>query len=97
MIYDLGDTMSNLASAYSCLGRYQDALVMGEKALEFKRRVLPENHPDIGSVMTSLADTYVHLGRYQDALALGEQTLEFRRRVLPANHPDIGAVRFLFC
>ncbi len=49
MIYDLGDTMSNLASAYGCLGRHEDALVMGEKALEFKRRVLPENHPDIGA------------------------------------------------
>ena len=44
----LGDAMGNLASAYSALGRHQDALVLGEKTLEFQRRVLPENHPDIG-------------------------------------------------
>jgi hypothetical protein len=40
--------MSNLASSYSALGRHEDALAMRERVLEFKRRVLPENHPDIG-------------------------------------------------
>ena len=40
--------MGHLAGTYSELGRLQDALVMGEKALEFMLRVLPENHPDIG-------------------------------------------------
>ena len=40
--------MSHLASTYSALGRHDDALAMGERVLEFRRRVLPENHPDIG-------------------------------------------------
>ena len=40
--------MSNLAATYSALGRHQDALVLQEKTLEFRRRMLPENHPDIG-------------------------------------------------
>ena len=40
--------MSNLASTYSDLGRHDDALAMKERVLEFRRRVLPENHPDIG-------------------------------------------------
>jgi hypothetical protein len=44
----LGAAMGNLASRYSALGRHQDALVLQEKTLEFRRRVLPENHPDIG-------------------------------------------------
>ncbi len=45
----LGTAINNLANTYSDLGRHQDALVMQEKALEFRRRVLPENHPDIGA------------------------------------------------
>jgi hypothetical protein len=49
MLSALGTTMNNLADTYSALGRHQDALVMKEKALEFRRRVLPENHPDIGA------------------------------------------------
>jgi len=44
----IGDTMGNLAATYSALGRHQDALVQQEKTLEFRRRVLPENHPQIG-------------------------------------------------
>ena len=39
--------MNNLANTYRALGRYQDAVVLQEKTLEFQRRVLPENHPDI--------------------------------------------------
>ena len=40
--------MHNLAVSYSYLGRHEEALEMQEKTLEFRRRVLPENHPDIG-------------------------------------------------
>ena len=40
--------MGNLAATYSELGRHDDALAMKERVLEFRRRVLPENHPDIG-------------------------------------------------
>ena len=29
-------------------GRHADAVAMGEQVLEFRRRVLPANHPDIG-------------------------------------------------
>jgi len=45
---DSDQAMSNLALAYSALGRHQDALVLKEKTLEFRRRVLPKNHPDMG-------------------------------------------------
>jgi hypothetical protein len=40
--------MNNLAGTYRALGRHADALAMGEQVLEFRRRVLPANHPDIG-------------------------------------------------
>ena len=40
--------MSNLALTYGDLGRHADALAMMERVLEFRRRVLPANHPDIG-------------------------------------------------
>jgi len=40
--------MGHLASTYYALGRHDDALAMGERVLEFRRRVLPESHPHIG-------------------------------------------------
>jgi hypothetical protein len=40
--------MHNLAQTYSKLERHADALAMFEQVLEFRRRVLPANHPEIG-------------------------------------------------
>ena len=40
--------MNNLASSYRALGRHADALAVFERVLEFRRRVLPANHPEIG-------------------------------------------------
>ncbi len=45
----LGGAMSNMAATLTSLGRHQDALVMQVETLEFRRRVLPANHPDIGA------------------------------------------------
>ena len=47
-VFRAGLAMGNLASTYSDLGRHEDALAMKERVLEFRRRVLPEDHPDIG-------------------------------------------------
>ena len=40
--------MNNLAATYYELGRHADALGLFEQVLEFRRRVLPANHPEIG-------------------------------------------------
>ncbi len=40
--------MHNLAETYSALGRRSESLAMKESVLEFRRRVLPADHPDIG-------------------------------------------------
>ena len=39
---------ATLARVLSDQGRHDDALAMEERVLEFRRRVLPENHPSIG-------------------------------------------------
>ncbi len=45
-----GSAMHNLAISYADLGRHADALALKEQVLEFRRRVLPKDHPDIGEV-----------------------------------------------
>ena len=40
--------MYNVAVTLGQLHRHADALVYWEKVLEFRRRVLPEDHPHIG-------------------------------------------------
>jgi hypothetical protein len=40
--------MGNLATTYSSLGKYNEALALHLEVLAFHRRVLPEDHPHIG-------------------------------------------------
>jgi pentatricopeptide repeat protein len=48
---DIADTaMGNLALSFNDIGNHTDALVLLEKVLQFRRRVLPKDHPDIGDV-----------------------------------------------
>jgi hypothetical protein len=44
--------MNSLALEYCILGRHADALVLQEKVLEVRRRILPVDHNDIGEVHT---------------------------------------------
>jgi hypothetical protein len=37
-----------LAAVFAKQGRHDEAVVLNEAGLKFRRRVLPENHPDIG-------------------------------------------------
>ena len=41
--------MSNLGDIYYKLGRHPEALELQVKTLEFRRRVLADNHPEIGA------------------------------------------------
>lgn len=45
-----GDAMFNLASGYLGVGRFEEALELSEKTLEFRRRTLPADHTDIGDM-----------------------------------------------
>ena len=48
--------MGSIASCYGKLGRYEDAVLLHEKSLEFMRRVQPEKHPDIGVILYFAVD-----------------------------------------
>ena len=56
--------MSNLALTYSALGRHSDALAMEESVLEFRRRVLPADHPSIGEGRVWSAAAFFFLSDY---------------------------------
>jgi hypothetical protein len=45
-----GTAMVNLANTHYALGRYKDAMLLQEKAIQFWRREMPENHPSFSHV-----------------------------------------------
>ncbi len=83
-------SLMDLATALQSQGRHDEALDLREKALAFRRRVRPADHPDIAATMGNTAGSYLALGHHTEALDLYEETLAFVRRVLAADHPDIA-------
>ncbi len=83
----LGQSMHNLAETYSALGRHQDALVLHEKTLEFRRRFLPENHKDIGISCLNACVSYGRSGDNHRASNRAREALQILQATLPLSHP----------
>jgi tetratricopeptide (TPR) repeat protein len=79
--------MNNLALSYSELGRHQDAVVLQEKTLEFRRRVLPENHSDIGESCVNISISYQQAGDFRRAIEMAREALRIFQATLPPSHP----------
>jgi len=78
----------NLAFIYSEQGRWRDAEVYGVVAMEKRRQVLGEDHPDTLRSMGNLTSTYWNQGRLKDAEVLEVAVMEKRKEVLGDEHPD---------
>jgi tetratricopeptide (TPR) repeat protein len=71
-------------------GRYNDAVVCGERALECAKLVLGKRDPELGVYMSNLADAYLHAGRCKEALDLYESCLELETGLLAEGDRRIG-------
>jgi tetratricopeptide (TPR) repeat protein len=93
---DLGRTLlkanllNDLASCHSELGDYPGALELGKQALEMRRELLGDKHPDVAASLSNLASCHARLGNQPRALELGKQALEMRRELLGGKHPDVA-------
>ncbi|KAG8707384.1 hypothetical protein FRC11_007478, partial [Ceratobasidium sp. 423] len=74
--------MSNLASTYAQLGRFNDAEMWDRRALEIQKRVLGAKHQETLQTMENLASTCADLGRFSEAESLGLEVLDSRKHVL---------------
>jgi len=78
----------NLSFFYHEQGRWRDAEVYGVVAMDERRQVLGEDHPDTLSSMGDLAITYRKQGRLKDAEVLAVAVMEKRKELLGEDHPD---------
>ena len=87
--------MHNLSATYSALSRHQDPLVLQEKTLEFRRRVLPENHSDIGESCVNISSSYGRAGDFHRAIERAREALRIFQATLPPSHPHIKTAQEL--
>ena len=79
----IGANLHILAAEYRTVGRFHDAIAMGERALV----LLPVTHPARLTAVANLAGTYRAVGRDADALPMAKSVLDSYLRV---NDPDTG-------
>ena len=77
-----------IGKAYKDLGIYSEAQVQLERALDLRRRVLGENHPDMLMSITDLFGLYWAEGKYAQAEPFMTRSLAIEQRILGPKHPD---------
>jgi CHAT domain-containing protein/Tfp pilus assembly protein PilF len=69
-------------------GKIHEALPLAQKALEIRKQLLSDRHPDYAHSLHNLAALYHAQGEYSKAVPLYRQALAIRKQVLGDRHPD---------
>jgi tetratricopeptide (TPR) repeat protein len=70
-------------------GRWKEAKTLLVQVMEFRKKVLGDEHPDTLGSMNNLAFLFGSQGKYEAAEPLFKETLRLRKKVLGDEHPDI--------
>jgi tetratricopeptide (TPR) repeat protein len=82
--------MQNLGVVYGYRGRHDEGIALLEQAMEIRRRVLGQKHPDTLATSRNLAALYFDHSRHDDAISLMTKMLEQARRELDGNDPRLA-------
>jgi tetratricopeptide (TPR) repeat protein len=85
--YQRVSSMDEQALMLNAEGKFAEAQPLLEKALEIRRRLLSDDHPDTGISYINLAGDLAEQGKYREAQPLFEKALEIHRRTLGDDHP----------
>ncbi len=83
--------MDTIGEVYRQLGLYGAAEPLHEQALESRRRLLGEGHPDVAASLDHLAAVYYFQGRYGAAEPLYRRVVEIREQAFGEDHPAVAS------
>jgi len=82
--------LMDIGNLYYSNGCYREAEPLFKQALEIRRKIYGEYHPDVAKSLNNLAVLYSEEGRYAQAEPLHKQSLEIRRKIYGEYHPDVA-------
>jgi len=85
-------SLNNLAGLYRAQGRYDEAEPLYRQALELRRELLGERHPQVATSLNNLAYLYESQGRYNEAEPLYLEALAMLAQAVGTDHPNFQTV-----
>jgi tetratricopeptide (TPR) repeat protein len=86
-------SLNNLGALLRAMGDLEGARAYYEQALDIRRAVLGERHPDTANSLNNLAMLCFDEGKHHEAAALMRQALAIREEVLGPQHPSANNSR----
>ncbi|XVF68366.1 hypothetical protein PTKIN_Ptkin10aG0199600 [Pterospermum kingtungense] len=85
----------NRAERLLALGRIDEALDSGKKALEVKEMTLEMDRMELGEEYRNLANAFLHVSTFKEALPLGLKALEIHKKELGDDSVEVAHDRML--
>jgi eukaryotic-like serine/threonine-protein kinase len=82
--------LNTVGRTYLSLGRHAEAKGVLEKALEMRRRLLGNVHPEVAQSLTSQAVLLFDMGRYAEAEPYYREALQVNRALHRGDHPAVA-------
>lgn len=76
----LSSSLNNLASCYTSMGNYAEAIRLQEECLNL---TAPENKRDFAIMMSNLAGLYLNMGNIKEAIVLGDSAALIQKALNP--------------
>jgi tetratricopeptide (TPR) repeat protein len=86
------DALNAQGQALYTQGQFANAVQLHEKALEIRRRLLTDDHPDVAQSYNELAVNLDSEGKHALAQPLYEKSLKIHRHALSDDHPSTANV-----
>jgi len=81
-------SLSNIAILYKNCADYNNALILFEKVLAIREKVLGIDHPSTATTYNNIANIYYDQREYLKALEWNQKSLEITERILGKDHPS---------
>ena len=74
---------------YECIGEYNQAKELYEKALMIRKKIFGEEHADVATSYNNLAGVYYMFGECNQAKELYEKALIILKKIFGEEHPNV--------
>lgn len=87
---EIGTALFSVAAAYLVGQQFEQSAQWGADALEFRRRVLPANHPILSENLVNLSLALNQCNRHAEAISAVDEAVALLKRVRASDRPDLA-------